>query len=273
MKYRIYGKFTGNTGDKSESILWPFISIRASCVSSAWRITHMINTKPWWKWCCATRISSRGSVCLAITSRWQSRPWRPVWPVKAWRSLLTHGWSKYLASVPLVKLPCGWKNGGARGFHPSSRICIIKSIACQTILHRFFSINKTPGAHSRISGCVLRGLLLGLAFIKMFKSVCQFLRSKVVAHSWGDSSFLAGNKSSTGKLLYSYFTASSSWQKRVRNTWSEWISELIKRYNVIKLHSFNVTTAQVYHKSNAGTLYAGNPDGSYGIQAEFCVWY
>ena len=47
--------------------------------------------------------------------------------------------------------------------------------------------------------------------------------------------------------------------------------QLGKLGNVIKLHSFNVTTAQVYHKSNAGTLYAGNPDRSYGIQAEFCV--
>lgn len=46
MKYRIYGQFTGNTGDKSESIPWPFISIRASCVLSAGRITRTINTKP-----------------------------------------------------------------------------------------------------------------------------------------------------------------------------------------------------------------------------------
>ena len=118
MKYRIYGQFTGNTGDKSESIPWPFISIRASCVLSAWRITRTINTKPWWKWCCATRIPSRGSVCSAITSRRQSRPWRPAWPAKAWRSLSTRGWSKQHASVPLVKLPCGWKNGGGTGLPP-----------------------------------------------------------------------------------------------------------------------------------------------------------
>ena len=81
----------------------------------------------------------------------------------------------------------------------------------------------------------------------MFKSLCQFLRSKVVSHSWGGSSFLAGNKSSTGKLLYLYFTASSSWQKRVRNTRSEWISELIKRYNVIKLQRHKVTTFRSAH--------------------------
>lgn len=120
MKYRIYGQFTGNTGDKSESIPWPFISIRASCVSSAWRITRTINTKPWWKWCCATRIPSRGSICSAITSRWcrQSRPWRPAWPAKAWRSLLTRGWNKHPASVPLVKLPCGWKKTGGTGIPP-----------------------------------------------------------------------------------------------------------------------------------------------------------
>ena len=118
MKYRIYGQFTGNTGDKNESILWPFISIRAICVSLAWQTTRIINTKPWWKWCCATRIPSRGSVCSAIAFRRQSRPWRPAWPAKAWRSLLTRGWSKQHVSVPLVRLPCGWKNGGARGFHP-----------------------------------------------------------------------------------------------------------------------------------------------------------
>lgn len=106
MKYRIYGQFTGNIGDKSESIPWPFISIRATCVSSAWRITRTINTKPWWKWCCATRIPSRGSDCSAITSRGsrQRRPWRPAWPVKAWRSLSTRGWSKHPASVPAISM-------------------------------------------------------------------------------------------------------------------------------------------------------------------------
>ena len=153
MKYRIYGQFTGNTGDKSESIPWPFISIRASCVLSAWRITRTINTKPWWKWCCATRIPSRGSVCSAITSRRQKMPWRPVWPAKAWRSLLTHGWSKQHVSVPLVKLPCGWKKRGARGFHPSSWICTSKSVACQTIPHLFFSINKTRSTDWKSSLC------------------------------------------------------------------------------------------------------------------------
>lgn len=154
MKYRIYGQFTGNIGDKSESIPWPFISIRATCVSSAWRITRTINTKPWWKWCCATRIPSRGSVCSSITSRRQSRPWRPAWPAKAWRSLLTRGWSKYLASVPLVKLPCGWKNGGGHGAStPSSRICTIKSVACQTIPHLFCSINKTRSTDWKSSLC------------------------------------------------------------------------------------------------------------------------
>lgn len=154
--------------------------------------------------------------------------------VKAWRSLSTHGWNKQHVSVPPVKLPCGWKNRGARGFHPSSWICTIKSVACQTIPHLFFSINKTRSTQLNFK-LYAPGFMLGLAFIKMFKSLCQFLRSKVVSHSWGGSSFLAGNKLSTGKLLYLYFTASSSWQKRVRNTRSEWISELIKRYNVIKL--------------------------------------
>ena len=153
MKYRIYGRFTGNTGDKSESIPWPFISIRASCVLSAWRITRTINTKPWWKWCSATRIPSRGSVCSAITSCWQSRPWRPVWPAKAWRSLSTHGWNKYLASVLLVKPPCGWKKQGHGASTPSSRICTIKSVACQTIPHLFFSINKTRSTDWKSSLC------------------------------------------------------------------------------------------------------------------------
>lgn len=31
MKYRIYGQYTGNTGDKSDGIPWLFIAIRASC--------------------------------------------------------------------------------------------------------------------------------------------------------------------------------------------------------------------------------------------------
>ena len=153
MKYRIYGQFTGNTGDKSAVMPWTLISIRASCVSSAWRTTRTINTKPWWKWCCATRIPSRGSVCSAITSRRQSRPWRSAWPAKVWRSLLTRGWNKHPASVPPVKLPCGWKNRGARGFHPSSWICTSKSVACQIIPHLFFSINKTRSTDCFFSLC------------------------------------------------------------------------------------------------------------------------
>ena len=155
MKYRIYGQFTGNTGDKNTVIPCPFILIRAICGLSVWRTTRIINTKPWWKWCCATRIPSRGSVCSAITSRWrkQSRPWRPAWPAKAWRSLSTHGWSKQHASVPPVKLPCGWKKQGARGFHPSSRICTSKSVACQIIPHLFFSINKTRSTDWKSSLC------------------------------------------------------------------------------------------------------------------------
>lgn len=153
MKYRIYGQFTGNTGDKSESILWPFISIRAICGLSVWRTTRIISIKLWWKWCCATRIPSRGSVCSAITSRRQSRPWRPAWSAKAWRSLLTRGWSKQHVSVPPVKLSCGWKNRGHGASTPSSWICTSKSVACQTIPHLFFSINKTRSTDWKSSLC------------------------------------------------------------------------------------------------------------------------
>lgn len=140
MKYRIYGQFTGNIGDKSESIPWPFISIRATCVSSAWRITRTINTKPWWKWCCATRIPSRGSDCSAITSRGsrQRRPWRPAWPVKAWRSLSTRGWSKHPASVPPVKPPCGWKNGGT-GI-PPVKLDLHNQIRCLSDRYRYRNV-------------------------------------------------------------------------------------------------------------------------------------
>lgn len=157
MKYRIYGQFTGNTGDKSESILWPFISIRASCVSSAWRITHMINTKPWWKWCCATRISSRGSVCLAITSRGsrQKMPWRPVWPAKAWRSLSTHGWSKQHVSVPPVKPLCGWKNRGGTGL-PPVKLDLHHQIRCLSDHTTPFLLNKQNPEHRLKKQFVLR---------------------------------------------------------------------------------------------------------------------
>ena len=31
MKYRIYGQYTGNTGDKNAVIPWALISIRAGC--------------------------------------------------------------------------------------------------------------------------------------------------------------------------------------------------------------------------------------------------
>ncbi len=154
MKYRIYGQFTGNTDDKSESILWPFISIRASCVLSAWRTTRTINTKPWWKWCCATRIPSRGSVCSAITSRRQSRPWRPAWPAKAWRSLLTRGWSKQHVSVPLVKLPCGWKKQGGTGIPPrQAGFAPSNPLLVRPIPHLFFSINKTRSTDWKSSLC------------------------------------------------------------------------------------------------------------------------
>ena len=147
MKYRIYGQYTGNTGDKSESIPWPFISIRASCALSAWRITRTINTKPWWKWCCATRIPSRGSVCSAITSRWrrQSRPWRPAWPAKAWRSSSTRGWNKHPASVPPVKLPCGWKNGGT-GI-PPVKLDLHNQIRCLSDYTTPFLLNKQNPEH------------------------------------------------------------------------------------------------------------------------------
>ena len=155
MKYRIYGRFTGNTGGKGESIPCPFILIRASCVLSAWRITRTINTKPWWKGCCATRIPSRGSVCSAITSRRQSRPWRPAWPAKAWRSLLTRGWSKYLASVPLVKLPCGWKKQGGTGL-PPVKPDLHHQIRCLSDHTTPFLLNKQNPEHRLKKQSVLR---------------------------------------------------------------------------------------------------------------------
>ena len=97
--------------------------------------------------------------CSAIGSRRsrQSWPWRPAWPVKAWRSLLTRGWSKQHVSVPLVRLPCGWKNRGARGFHPSSWICTIKSVACQTDTAQF--CHKENPEHTAWNSAVCFGFI------------------------------------------------------------------------------------------------------------------
>ena len=45
------------------------------------------------------------------------------------------------------------KKTGARGFQPSSWICTSKSVACQTIPHFFFSINKTRSTQLNFRLC------------------------------------------------------------------------------------------------------------------------
>ena len=129
------------------------ISIRVGCVSSAWRTTRTINTKPWWKWCCATRIHSRGSVCSAITSRWrrQSRPWRPAWPAKAWRSLLTHGWNKHPARKTAVRL----KRTGGTGI-PHVKLDLHHQIRCLSDHTIPFLLNKQNPEHRLKKQSVLR---------------------------------------------------------------------------------------------------------------------
>ena len=66
--------------------------------------------------------------------------------------------------------PCGWKTG-ARGFHLSSWICTIKSVACQTIPHLFFSINKTRSTQLNFKLCA-PGFI---AWIGVHKNVQKFM--------------------------------------------------------------------------------------------------
>ena len=74
------------------------------------------------------------------------------------------------------------KTGGARGFHPSSRICTIKSVACQIIPHLFFSINKPRSTQLNFRLCA-PGFTAWIGVHKNVRKFCQILRSKVAAHS------------------------------------------------------------------------------------------
>ena len=60
---------------------------------------------------------------------------------------------------------------GARGFQPSSWICTSKSVACQTIPHFFFSINKTRSTQLNFKLCA-PGFI---AWIGVHKNVQKFM--------------------------------------------------------------------------------------------------